>query len=89
MLGFDPQSLPQKPLTMSLMVALEPPSLRRLLKLGLRRGLSDDQLCCFLAEEWELQLDSQDALTLLHVLDERGWFRSSSSGDHWKTHLGS
>ena len=46
------QALPRIPLTMALMVELEPAQLRRLLKKGLRRGLSTDALKLCLDSDW-------------------------------------
>ncbi len=42
-LGFDSATLPSSPLTMSLLVGLESSALRKLLKNGLRRGMTEDR----------------------------------------------
>ena len=82
------RTLPRIPLTMALMVELEPAQLRRLLKKGLRRGLSTDALRLCLDSDWGLALESESASELLSALRERGWFMQSPDADLWKTHLG-
>ena len=82
------QALPRIPLTMALMVELEPAQLRRLLKKGLRRGLSTDALKLCLDSDWGFALESESASELLDALRERGWFMQSHDADLWKTHLG-
>ena len=59
------QALPRIPLTMALMVELEPAQLRRLLKKGLRRGLSTDALKLCLDSDWGFALESESASELL------------------------
>ncbi|CAK24692.1 hypothetical protein [Synechococcus sp. CS-197] len=83
------EALPRGPLTMALMVQLEPPPLRRLLKKGLRRGLSTAELRQCLDADWGLALESESASSLLKALQDRRWFISSADADVWKTHLGS
>ena len=82
----DLDSLPVGPLSMSALVALEPQALRRLLKGGLRRGLSTPDLERLFLDEWSCPLDSELATHLLQALEARGWF--CRHGDCWKTHLG-
>lgn len=82
----DLDSLPRGPLSMSALVALEPQGLRRLLKGGLRRGLSTPDLERLFLDEWSCPLDSELAIHMLQELDARGWF--CRHGDCWKTHLG-
>ena len=82
------RTLPRIPLTMALMVELEPAQLRRLLKKGLRRGLSTDALRLCLDSDWGFALESESAFELLGALRERGWFMQSPDADLWKTHLG-
>ena len=82
------RTLPRIPLTMALMVELEPAQLRRLLKKGLRRGLSTDALRLCLDSDWGFALESESASELLGALHERGWFMQSHDADLWKTHLG-
>ena len=84
----DFEALPRTPLTMALMVQLEPAPLRRLLKKGLRRGLSTDALRLCLDSDWGFDLESQSASELLCALRERRWFMQSQDADLWKTHLG-
>ena len=84
----DVDALPRTPLTMALMVELEPAPLRRLLKKGLRRGLSTDGLRTCLDSDWGFDLESESASELLCALRERRWFMQSQDADLWKTHLG-
>jgi hypothetical protein len=71
---------------MSTLVALEPAALRRLLKGGLRRGLSPEQLDSIFQDGWGRSLDSPDAQEFLQLLVERGWLQVD--GSQWKTRLG-
>ncbi len=88
-LGFDPLTLPNSPLTMSLLVGLESSSLRKLLKNGLRRGMTEEQVRAFFLETWLLDLESSEAVQLFGVLETRGWLTQSAETGLWKTHLGS
>lgn len=88
-LGFDPLTLPNSPLTMSLLVGLESSSLRKLLKNGLRRGMTEEQIRAFFLETWLLDLESSEAVQLFGVLETRGWLTQSAETGLWKTHLGS
>lgn len=88
MLGFDPATLPTSPLTMSLLVSLEPSGLRKLLKSGLRRGITDAQLHAHLMDVWKLVPDTSDSSVLLNALQERGWLTRVPESGLWKTHLG-
>ena len=86
MVSLDLQTLPNAPLSMAGLVAIEPAPLRRLLKSGLRRGISSSDLSVLLEQDWQLSLDSPEAQELLAALAQRGWF--DRDGDLWKTHLG-
>lgn len=86
MFSLDFSLLPAGPLSMTGLVALEPASLRRLLKGGLRRGLSSQELAELLERDWQCRLDSPEAVGLLAALEQRGWFQCE--GDRWKTRLG-
>jgi len=88
-LGFDFATLPSSPLTMSLLVGLESSALRKLLKNGLRRGMTEDQIRAFFLDTWTLELESIEAVQLLGVLETRGWLSQSAETCLWKTHLGS
>ena len=88
-LGFDPLTLPNSPLTMSLLVGLESSALRQLLKNGLRRGMTEEQIRAFFLETWLLDLESSEAVQLFGVLETRGWLTQSAETGLWKTHLGS
>ena len=74
---------------MSLLVGLEYPALRKLLKNGLRRGMTEAQIRAFFLDTWTLELESIEAVQLLGVLETRGWLSQSSETGLWKTHLGS
>jgi hypothetical protein len=65
------------------LVQLEPAPLRRLLKAGLRRGATTDQVAEILMQGWGWSLECQEARALLQDLEERGWFRPE--GAIWKT----
>ena len=88
-LDFDPSILPNSPLTMSLLVGLESSALRKLLKNGLRRGMTEDQIRAFFLDTWHLELESSVAVHLLELLETRGWLTQSAETGLWKTHLGS
>ena len=88
-LGFDPLTLPNSPLTMSLLVGLDSSALRKLLKNGLRRGMTEEQIRAFFLETWLLDLESSEAVQLFGVLETRGWLTQSAETGLWKTHLGS
>ena len=87
--GFDSLSLPSAPLTMSLLVGLESAALRKLLKNGLRRGMTEDQIRSFFLDTWTLELESTEAVQLIGTLESRGWLTQSAETGLWKTHLGS
>ena len=84
----DVASLPTGPLSMAVLLHLEPHPLRRLLKQGLRRGLLQVELDQLLAADWCLAPDSLDAQVLLAALADRGWFLWHPETERWKTHLG-
>ena len=84
--SIDFQSLPTGPLSMTGLVAIEPAPLRRLLKSGLRKGISSVDLAALLEQDWQCTFESPEAQDLLAALQQRGWF--CSDGELWKTHLG-
>lgn len=88
MSDIDFDALPRRPLTMSLILELEPAPLRHLLKKGLRRGLTTHALRLCLDSDWGFALESEPASNLLCALQERRWFMRSLHADLWKTHLG-
>lgn len=75
--------LPDGPLSMATLVQLEPSHLRRLLKSGLRRGATKDQVEEILMQGWGWSIDSREARMLLRDLEDRGWF--CVEGLVWKT----
>lgn len=81
-------TLPDVPLSMAVLLNLESPRLRRLLKQGLRRGLLQAELEQLLHADWELDKDSSEARALLASLADRGWFLWHPEAKCWKTHLG-
>ena len=80
--------LPTGPLSMAGLLNLEPQSLRRLLKQGLRRGLLQAELEQLLHADWQMDKDSSEARDLLASLAGRGWFLWHPETKCWKTHLG-
>ncbi|MAJ60435.1 MAG: hypothetical protein CL936_09960 [Deltaproteobacteria bacterium] len=70
-------------------MGLESSSLRKLLKNGLRRGMTEEQVRAFFLETWLLDLESSEAVQLFGVLETRGWLTQSAETGLWKTHLGS
>ena len=87
-LSAELESLPRAPLTMSMLVALPSARLRRLLKAGLRRGLSEAELAALLHQDWSCDPGSPAAVALLAALVERGWLSQQLPEQIWKTHLG-
>jgi hypothetical protein len=81
-------SLPQGPLTMSMLLGLSSSSLRRLLKAGLKRGLNEADLAALVQAEWGSSLEAQDVQGLLAALQERGWLVHHAPEQIWKTRLG-
>lgn len=88
MASFDGAQLPRQPLSMGLLLSLEPPELRRLLKSGLRLGLAQPELEQLLLRDWGLEASGPEAGSLLAALAERDWFRWNPQVERWKTHLG-
>ncbi len=86
--SFDGSQLPRQPLSMGLLLSLEPPELRRLLKAGLRLGLPQPELEQLLRRDWALEPADPGAEALLAALAERDWFRWNAQTERWKTHLG-
>lgn len=86
MTSFEPSDLPSGPLSMGLLVSLEPAPLRRLLKRGLREGLTPAGLEQALSESFGPDLEGLPRTALLQALADRGWF--VWNGEHWKTRLG-
>ncbi|MEY3758396.1 MAG: hypothetical protein RLZZ263_1550 [Cyanobacteriota bacterium] len=77
--------LPSGPLSMALLLELEPAGLRRLLKFGLRGGLPHAGLESVLQAEWSWSITDPEAEALLQALADKGWFVRQV--DVWKTHL--
>ncbi len=78
--------LPEGPLSMSRLLALESEPLRRLLSVGLRAGLEEPELdhhCQTAATGLDLTPTALRAL-----LEERGWVRWDPVRQRWRTRLG-
>lgn len=88
MTSFDTTPWPRTVLSMGLLVSLDPPPLRRLLKAGLRRGLPPEDLDDLLRSDWQIEPGSPDATALIHALQERGWLLWHHETQRWKTHFG-
>lgn len=84
----DPASLPEGPLSMSALLALEPAALRRLLKGGLRTGLPQADCEQLLRDDLQLDPSGPAAQELMQALAERGWFRWDEATGRWRTRLG-
>ncbi|MEB3234253.1 MAG: hypothetical protein VKM98_02395, partial [Cyanobacteriota bacterium] len=83
--SLDIAALPEGPLSMSRLVALEPQPLRRILKAGLRSGIEDAELKQ-LMRKWLPSTQADAALEqILMALETRGWL--VRFGDRWKTRL--
>jgi hypothetical protein len=80
--------LPEGPLRMSGLLTLEPASLRRLLKGGLRLGLLQEDFERLLSQDLELDPSGPEAQELLQALEGRGWFRWDQTSSRWRTSLG-
>lgn len=81
-----PLELPEGPLSMGRLVALEPAALRQLLTMGLRAGLAEPELaaCCAAAAAPLGQAPEE----LRARLQERGWLRWDPDRQRWRTRLG-
>lgn len=77
---------PSGALTMAMLLQLEPPHLRRLLKAGLRQGATEAQLAEIFLDGWGLEIRSEPAQAFLEELESRGWLQRE--GLRWKTRLG-
>ena len=88
MSDFDPDQLPVGPLSMSALVALEPAALRRLLKGGLRLGLTPQALEQLLRDDLQITPHTPEADRLFQALEHRGWWRWDASTGCWRTRLG-
>ncbi len=84
--GGSAAALPEGPLSMGRLVALEPAALRQLLTMGLRSGLAEPELdaCCAAAAPCLGQAPEQ----LRARLQERGWLRWDPERQRWRTRLG-
>jgi hypothetical protein len=71
---------------MATLVQLEPVQLRRLLRAGLRRGATMEQLAEIFLDGWGWQFQSREAQALLGDLQERGWLLAD--GSLWRTRFG-
>jgi hypothetical protein len=71
---------------MSLLLALEPAALRKVLKAGLRQGVRDQPLRQMITEAFGWADQPACCDQLLGLLQARGWL--VRHGDNWKTRLG-
>lgn len=76
-----PLTLPEGSFSMSLMLTLEPPALRKILKAGLRGGLTQEQLQAHLED-----FPAPERAGVLTQLQARGWL--VLKGDRWVTASG-
>ncbi|AFY29987.1 hypothetical protein [Cyanobium gracile] len=83
--GLAPLPLPEGPLTMARLVALEPAALRRLLTTGLRAGLTEAELDAGCAAA---AAPGQEPADLRARLQERGWLGWDPDRQRWRTRLG-
>ncbi len=88
MSAVDPALLPEGPLSMSGLLALEPAALRRLLKGGLRLGLPQADFEQLLRSDLQVDPSGPAAQELLQALAQRGWFRWDEAAGRWRTRLG-
>jgi hypothetical protein len=71
---------------MTLLLALEPAALRKVLKAGLRQGVADGALRLLMVEAFGWAEDPACCDELLALLRDRGWL--VRHGETWKTRLG-
>jgi hypothetical protein len=71
---------------MSMLVALEPPVLRRILKAGLRQGISDGDMRQLIRDALVDSKASEPDREILEMLQMRGWLNCEHG--RWKTKLG-
>jgi hypothetical protein len=83
--GPAPPPLPEGPLTMARLLALEPAALRRLLTTGLRAGLAEAELDAGCAAA---VAPGQPPAELRALLQERGWLAWDPDRQRWRTRLG-
>ena len=84
--ALDLQSLPAGPLSMAMLVSLEPPGLRLVLRAGLRQGIADTDLRALISGSLALPPQPELPAQILEALEQRGWLLRQ--GDIWKTKLG-
>jgi hypothetical protein len=88
MSSVNPAQLPEGPLSMSVLLAIEPAALRRLLKGGLRMGLPQEDCEQLLRSDLALDPSGPAAQQLLQALAQRGWFHWDEATGRWRTRLG-
>ena len=81
-----PLALPEGPLSMARLLALEPAALRQLLTMGLRAGLDEPELDARCAAAAAALGQAPEALRAM--LKERGWLRWDADRQRWRTRLG-
>ena len=70
-------------LSMAKLLSIEPPALRKLLKAGLRRGSSGQELDELISTHFDWSPESEESKRLLAHLQEIGWLVFVK--ERWKT----
>jgi hypothetical protein len=71
---------------MTTLLALEPQSVRRILKAGLRQGIADSDLKQLIKESFDPADEGHSEALILQTLQMRGWLVCQEG--RWKTKLG-
>ena len=82
LMNLDYETLSGK-LSMAKLLSIEPPALRKLLKAGLRRGSSVQELNDLIAIHFDWSPESEESKRLLAHLQEIGWLVFVK--ERWKT----
>ena len=82
LMNLDYETLSGK-LSMAKLLSIEPPALRKLLKAGLRRGSSVQELNDLIAIHFDRSPESEESKRLLAHLQEIGWLVFVK--ERWKT----
>ena len=82
LMNLDYETLSGK-LSMAKLLSIEPPALRKLLKAGLRRGSSTQELNDLIVSQFDWSPESEESKRLLAHLQEIGWLVFVK--ERWKT----